>query len=528
LRHPVVSQSMSTPHPYFDFAALGATLPARLQRPPFTPASAPSSSLQIRPALIPPKLSLDQSPTPDRQDDKIVAADINQFSSVKEDKWDSPTQSQGQSPLLFPDISAMETSTHESRSVARQSDRQRSRSCEFEVEFRDSGTQATESDPPRMNLLFSDASYAPPSFSGAANQDADRWLRRFRYYIDFRQMTDAAALQLFKLLLTDSAADWLESVPPRDKLSMKALLKAFKERFAASDIFRWQQASAIFARQQGAAEPVDTYITDVLNLAKKVPITDDNLIRFALIKGFKPSIRQHVLQSSATTLEGTLKAARVAEAAASQCGTDTTDVAMLSKDVRDLMAAFKDLHAKTRPATPERVANLDNSTRQSSARQSSPRRVTFEDQRRADSRPSDRRTPPPRRPVVNSPTNWDWPEPSSQWSPDRPAQRFRSQPSNFNRWQSVSTDYRRQPRQGNNWTPRNLSNSQFRGKQTNFYSSVYGLLCGSCGRNHAPNSDCFAKGLTCFNCGKLNHIKRMCRSNPVRSPIPRSPYPPPQ
>ena len=140
--------------------------------------------------------------------------------------------------------------------------------------------------------------------------------------------------ELFQLLLSDLAADWLDSVASQDKDNLQALYRAFEQRFAASDIFKWKQVSALFDRQQGDTEQVETYITDVLNMAKKVPITDTTLIRFALLKGFQPTIRQHVLQSAAETLDATIKAARVAEAAASQAPKTTDDVATLSKDVR--------------------------------------------------------------------------------------------------------------------------------------------------------------------------------------------------
>jgi len=116
-------------------------------------------------------------------------------------------------------------------------------------------------------------------------------------------MSDDDALQLFKLLLTDSAADWLESLEDAVKRSSAAVTAKFLERFASSEVVRWQKASEIFSRQQGPQEKVDTFITDILNLAKRVPIEDQTIIRFALLKGFKPSIRQHVLQTSADTLE---------------------------------------------------------------------------------------------------------------------------------------------------------------------------------------------------------------------------------
>jgi len=53
-----------------------------------------------------------------------------------------------------------------------------------------------------IQYLFSDASYAPTSFSGQPSEDADKWLRKFNYYVTFR---------LFKLLMSDVVGDWLES-----------------------------------------------------------------------------------------------------------------------------------------------------------------------------------------------------------------------------------------------------------------------------------------------------------------------------
>ncbi len=438
----------------------------------------------------------------------------------------------GQSPLLPPDPeSEMQLERQEDRYPSRRPpsdvEPRRSRSCDRNYQSFE-GRNAGQHDQPRVNLLFSDASYAPPSFSGATTQDADRWLRRFEYYVQFRQMSDKAALQLFKLLLTEAAADWLESVPDKLKLTTKLLTHAFKERFASSDIFRWQQASAIFARKQADTEPVDTYITDILNLAKKVPIRDENIIRFALIKGFKPIIRQHVLQSSAKTLDAALEAARIAEAAATQCPADNTDVSLLSKDVRDLMAAFKELHAKARPPTPERVAYM-NSPPATPVRQSSPRRVTFEDQpsglRRPDNRPGDRQMPPPSqlRPSYNTPPSWEWPEPPQRRPMYQSSQDFRSAPSqssNFNQWRP-DTNFRRPDRFGQSWTPRNSTQNQFRGKQFNFsqfsqFSDSTG--CPNCGRQHPPDpSQCFSRGLRCYGCNRIGHIRRLCRSTSANS-----------
>ena len=53
-----------------------------------------------------------------------------------------------------------------------------------------------------------------------------------------------------------------------------------------------------------ARESVDTFVTDMRNMARIVPIRDEEQLRFAIVKGL------HVLQSAATTLDGVIKAAR--------------------------------------------------------------------------------------------------------------------------------------------------------------------------------------------------------------------------
>jgi hypothetical protein len=382
---------------------------------------------------------------------------------------------------------------------------------------------------PQVQLLFSDASYAPPSFNGSPNQDAERWLRRFKHYVNFRQLSDDAAIQLFKLLLTDAAADWLESVPQMDQATINVLYKTFLERFATSEILRWKQASAIFVRQQGATELVDTYITDMMNLAKRVPITDKTVIRYALIKGLKPSIRQYVLQTSPTTLEDTMKAARVAEAATIDVSTDSPEVTSLAKDVRDLMAAFKTLQDKTRQPTPERIASLDGRNNQR-YQSPTPRRVTFEEDRQIQDRFEPRRTPSPqiRRPVTNTPQDWSWPDPqpSTQWSGRQSQVDFRPSAPPFGRSQQDGRRrFERRPSQQPSWQPRTAPENFSPGKQYQFSPP----RCRNCGTSHPPTPDaCFAKGLTCFGCGRMGHIRKMCRSTMTNSSQFRGQYIPQQ
>jgi hypothetical protein len=530
---------MNNARPYFSPSPIGfptrfSQLAHRFSSPPITfrqtvRAASETSIFQSTPQHIVAD-SINLSPLQQQQ-----PADLLTISEVQE----STAPMEGQSQFF-------------SSSDARAEDRRRSHSADH---WSDHGARSRSISPqrhhtsqsysqsqsvtaPQVQFLFSDASYAPPSFNGAPSQDAERWVRRFKHYVDFRQLSDSAAIQLFKLLLTDAAADWLESVPQAEQSDMKVLYKTFMERFATSELQRWKQASSIFVRQQGPTELVDTYITDMLNLAKRVPITDKTVIRYALIKGFKPCIRQYVLQSSPTTLEDTLKAARIAEAATIDGSAEAQEVASLTKDVRDLIAAFKTLQDKSRQPTPERVANITGRNDSNSARSQSPapRRVTFEDRQQPNERSYDRRTPSPqyRHPVTNTPRDWAWPEPrqSTQWTP-RPSQQY-NRPSapiargSLPQQQQDRSAYDYRSTQQYTWQHQDRPVYNNSGKQSQFSSP----RCRNCGTVHQPVTvnphACFATNLSCFNCGRRGHIRIMCRSPPASSPPFRDNYPPQQ
>jgi len=356
----------------------------------------------------------------------------------------------------------------------------------------------------QVPMLFSDASYAPQSFSGAQSIDAEKWLRRFQHYVQFRQMSAASTTQLLQLLLTDSAADWLESVPLNDKQNLQTLYRNLAERFATPDILRWRHAQSIFERHQRETESVDQYITDIVNLAKKVPIQDPTIIRFALLKGFKSYIRRHVLQTGVNTLEGTIKAARVAEAAAADAPAENTDVAAVSKDVRELVAAFKALQLQQRSSpTTERVAEI----RSPSPRPRSPSirrgRVQFADQQQDVYGPRS-----PRMPVTNSPMNWAWPEPTlSPWQQAGQTyynQAFTPRPSH-----PMAARRGQQPPQQPQSRP---TNAPYYNQVVND-QSFFQPTCRNCGRVHVNDYNCCpATGLQCWSCGRFNHVSRCCRS----------------
>jgi len=51
-------------------------------------------------------------------------------------------------------------------------------------------------------------------FNGKAKQSPAEWLRQFQNYIAFRNVSDEQAAKLFKVLMVEQAADWLDSLLP--------------------------------------------------------------------------------------------------------------------------------------------------------------------------------------------------------------------------------------------------------------------------------------------------------------------------
>jgi len=77
-------------------------------------------------------------------------------------------------------------------------------------------------------------------------------------------------------------------------------------------------------------------MSDIINVAWIVPITDETLLRFAVVRGLRPEIRLHVLQYGAATLDAVVRSARVAEAAL-QASKPTADLSLLQLKIDKLM-----------------------------------------------------------------------------------------------------------------------------------------------------------------------------------------------
>ena len=124
-------------------------------------------------------------------------------------------------------------------------------------------------------------------FSGASTEDATAWLAYFLRYTRFKRYADDDVVRMFPLFLRGTAADWYEQLTDAVRSDFAGLQQVFKERFNPFDFTRWVKVSGLFSRVQGTNESVDEFVVQMQKLAKAVDITDDTMIRYAVLKGLK-------------------------------------------------------------------------------------------------------------------------------------------------------------------------------------------------------------------------------------------------
>ena len=191
------------------------------------------------------------------------------------------------------------------------------------------------------SLTIQDSSLTPKPFTGASVEleSTEKWLHYFNLFCEFRQIRGKPKLQLFCMLMTGDAQEWLRSQSDQVRENFDNLLAAFRTRYTLSDIDRWKTATKLLSKEQSDTESVASYITAVRNAAKIIPITDNTLLRYMIIKGLRPQIRLHVLQTGASDLESVIKAAEVAEAAL--LASTSAETTQLSAQINKLLSKLE-------------------------------------------------------------------------------------------------------------------------------------------------------------------------------------------
>ena len=205
------------------------------------------------------------------------------------------------------------------KSMRRQAD-------DYEFQLRQNERQRTLHDnvynaPKRTATVVSDSIIAPKPFTGKTTEgDAEGWLEYFVRYCDHRHLDADSQLTLFKLLMRDSAADWLSGQSGRqsgegDSDELQRLTEAFSENYFRPGELRWRETGRLWGEIQKADESVEDYMIRVRRCAKRLKMEGDALYD-AVLHGLKPAIRMMVLSQRPVGVDALVKAARVAEAAA--------------------------------------------------------------------------------------------------------------------------------------------------------------------------------------------------------------------
>ena len=305
-------------------------------------------------------------------------------------------------------------------------------------------------------------SFAPQPFTGT-NMDADAWLAHFQRYIEYRQLSENDVIAILPLFLKEVAIDWYENLPGNAKQDQETLMNNFKTYFGKSPLDYVFDQESVFSRTQKPTEKVRDYVAQMQKLAKRVPGLDDDLLVWAIIKGFRPFIKASVLQNKAqtTTLADLLQHAKLAESAGAGMTDDNLDdtrIRQLRDEVRAGREEVKQLNAKMSRMTVSAVQP---------------------------------RSPTPTRRLqhVSFRRDGDWEEPRVG-GPSREAVSF--------------------SRGGRRGQYRPYGNNN-----RNIQSSSYGpgtmpQECSRCGRTHTDNRPCPAVRLSCFNCGRVGHLRARC------------------
>jgi hypothetical protein len=290
-------------------------------------------------------------------------------------------------------------------------------------------------------------------------------------------------LNVFKLLMTGHAADWLNSLKPTEADTMEHIKMAFQRRFAMTELHKLHKLSQ-WQRNQLSTETVDEYVTSLQNAARLIPIQEPELIRLALIRGLLPNIKLHVIQANAQTLDDVIRAARLAEEAliATGANTDNNSITELTKSVTQLVSQMQQQQTASASAT----TTTPPSTQVSVIK---PKYINQQQQQQQSFHRGDR----PRMPSSIFQRNFSR-QPTSMTN-TRPQYRYRMQTAQ----------------------PFAQPSSRFQGnymQQQQLYqpTRMTHNTCGNCAKQHVTGT-CPAQGAQCLACLKWGHFARACRSS---------------
>jgi hypothetical protein len=360
------------------------------------------------------------------------------------------------------------------------------------------------------HMSISDAAFALQPFAGSAHCGdlAEKWLEKFNMYCAFKKLGDEDRLRLFHLLMKDRAADWLRALPEHKKRDINSLTQEFILRHQLSCVEKWKQKAELWRRKQLPTESVDDYVATMQATARRLNMPEPYLAD-AIMQGLHPELRLHVLHSKAETVEEILEAARVSEVAHSANTTSASQMETLTAKVDLLltnMVANKNEESTTAPKKvtfTQAVVAAETTNRSNRERPYSPAGRS-----------------PSRSPVRSSDGYQSSAGPlRREWSDnDRPFRRETDRRREMTQDRQRSTSWRpafngQRPAMQQQNGP--FYNQQFQ-RQPRYNTALQQRLSGNCkfcgGSHQLGRQFCPAANVQCFNCSKIGHMAKVCRS----------------
>ena len=320
------------------------------------------------------------------------------------------------------------------------------------------------SDSEEVDVMAEERSIAPIQFAGSPSEDGESWYRHFNNYCMYKGYDEAKTLGLFKVLLKDNAALWLDSQPQDVLANLASLKTAFDERYRTPEVMRYKSAKEIFSRRQNEDEKVDDYIAAMQKLARTIN-AEERMVRYAILNGLKPGLSAFVTQKQPETMEELLHAARLAELT---CPASKEPDSALSMQLASVQDQLKTMASQWQKLLSSSISSPSDTNQRTSRSPSPGKRVTFVDERRqigAFNRPPMRQPPRP----------------------------YYNYPNSSGMRQTFAPAYPRMTQRPN--------------------SAITGGRCGKCARPAHMNINlCPAINKNCNFCGQRGHFSAACRA----------------
>lgn len=121
----------------------------------------------------------------------------------------------------------------------------------------------------------SDALIAPAKFGGSTAEDAASFFRHVVRYFDYKGLSDKERIDIFSLLLKNSAADWFSTLDDEMKQNFQSVIDAFREAYFQSSELRWKNAADLFSQTQAPAETVVDFVSRIRKNAIRINLSDE-------------------------------------------------------------------------------------------------------------------------------------------------------------------------------------------------------------------------------------------------------------